>query len=70
MNTVFPRPAIFVAHTGLLLQGHTRMVSSAAWNDETGSICNLFTAGFEKRVLGWSVAVKPSDSKDKLKAVS
>ncbi|XP_067931896.1 WD repeat-containing protein 37-like [Watersipora subatra] len=50
--------------------GHTRMVSSAAWNDETGSICNLFTAGFEKRVLGWSVTVKPSDSKDKLKAVS
>ena len=46
------------------------MVCSTAWNDEHGALCNLFTAGFEKRVLGWSVTVKHNDTKEKHKSVS
>lgn len=35
-------------------QGHNRMVASAAWIDDIGGV-NLFTSGFDRRVLGWSV---------------
>ncbi|XP_008193980.1 WD repeat-containing protein 37 isoform X4 [Tribolium castaneum] len=35
-------------------QGHNRMVASAAWIDDVGGV-NLFTSGFDRRVLGWSV---------------
>ena len=34
-------------------QGHTRMVCSTAWSDETKP--NLFTCGFDRVTLGWSV---------------
>ncbi|XP_071941602.1 WD repeat-containing protein 37-like [Antedon mediterranea] len=33
-------------------QGHHRMVSCTAWNEETSNI-NLFTCGFDRQVLGW-----------------
>lgn len=35
-------------------QGHTRMVASCAWSDDFSSAPNLFTCGFDRRVLGWS----------------
>jgi hypothetical protein len=34
-------------------QGHTRMVCSTAWSDETRP--NLFTCGFDRVTLGWSI---------------
>lgn len=36
-------------------QGHNRMVSCVAWADDHLSSINLFTCGFDRRVLGWSV---------------
>lgn len=36
-------------------QGHSRMVSCVAWANENSSNINLFTCGFDRRVLGWSV---------------
>lgn len=36
-------------------QGHNRMVACAAWADEVINGINLFTCGFDRRVLGWSV---------------
>ncbi|CAG9821553.1 unnamed protein product [Phaedon cochleariae] len=36
-------------------QGHARMVAGVAWSDEGTFGVNLFTAGFDRRVLGWSV---------------
>ncbi|XP_014223046.1 WD repeat-containing protein 37 isoform X1 [Trichogramma pretiosum] len=36
-------------------QGHRRMVCSVAWAEENSSSCNLFTCGFDRLVLGWSV---------------
>ncbi|XP_043471479.1 WD repeat-containing protein 37 isoform X1 [Leptopilina heterotoma] len=35
-------------------QGHRRMVCSVTWAEDTGS-CNLFSCGFDRLVLGWSV---------------
>jgi len=36
--------------------GHRRMVCAAAWGEEiVYSRCNLFTAGFDRMVYGWSV---------------
>uniref|UniRef100_A0A0B7AJN2 WD repeat-containing protein 37 n=1 Tax=Arion vulgaris TaxID=1028688 RepID=A0A0B7AJN2_9EUPU len=35
-------------------QGHARMVCAVAWAD-TNSICNLFSCGFDRQVLGWIV---------------
>ncbi|KAF7277875.1 hypothetical protein GWI33_009129 [Rhynchophorus ferrugineus] len=37
-------------------QGHNRMVASTAWSDEVIGGVNLFTCGFDRRVLGWSVS--------------
>ncbi|CAG9764833.1 unnamed protein product [Ceutorhynchus assimilis] len=37
-------------------QGHNRMVACTAWSDEYLGGVNLFTCGFDRRVLGWSVA--------------
>ena len=34
-------------------QGHARMVCACAWSDETTP--NLFTCGFDRVTLGWSV---------------
>lgn len=36
-------------------QGHNRMVACAAWADEVINGINLFTCGFDRRVLGWSI---------------
>lgn len=35
-------------------QGHRRMVSSVAWAEDSG-VCNLFSSGFDRLVLGWSI---------------
>ncbi|XP_018397384.1 PREDICTED: WD repeat-containing protein 37 [Cyphomyrmex costatus] len=34
--------------------GHRRMVCSVAWLEDS-SVCNLFSCGFDRLVLGWSV---------------
>lgn len=36
-------------------QGHSRMVACTAWAEDNLSNINLFTCGFDRRVLGWSV---------------
>lgn len=36
-------------------QGHNRMVACVAWAEDNLSNINLFTCGFDRRVLGWSV---------------
>ncbi|KAL1501134.1 hypothetical protein ABEB36_006519 [Hypothenemus hampei] len=36
-------------------QGHNRMVACTAWSDDAIGGVNLFTCGFDRRVLGWSV---------------
>ncbi|XP_062509455.1 WD repeat-containing protein 37-like isoform X2 [Corticium candelabrum] len=38
-------------------QGHSRMVSSAVWSDDLASGVNLFTCGFDRKVIGWKVSV-------------
>lgn len=39
-----------------LHQCHRRMVCSVAWGEDSlGARCNLFTAGFDRVVYGWSV---------------
>lgn len=36
-------------------QGHSRMVAATAWADESLGGVNLFSCGFDRRVLGWSI---------------
>lgn len=36
-------------------QGHSRIVTSVIWSDEMVAGMNLFTCGFDRRVLGWNV---------------
>lgn len=36
-------------------QGHSRMVSATAWSEDETAKCNLFSCGFDRNVLGWSV---------------
>ena len=36
-------------------QGHNRMVASVAWTDDPSNSPNLFTCGFDRRVIGWSI---------------
>lgn len=36
-------------------QGHSRMVASVAWNDDNSSCVDLFSCGFDRRVLGWAI---------------
>ncbi|XP_058058112.1 WD repeat-containing protein 37 [Anopheles bellator] len=43
-------------------QGHRRMVSSVAWTEDITSNCNLFSSGFDRRVLGWGVCLPPKDN--------
>ncbi|XP_050100016.1 WD repeat-containing protein 37 [Anopheles aquasalis] len=43
-------------------QGHRRMVSSVAWTESISSTCNLFSCGFDRRVLGWCVSLPPKDN--------
>ncbi|XP_012273769.1 WD repeat-containing protein 37 [Orussus abietinus] len=35
-------------------QGHSRMVCSVSWAEDGGA-CNLFSCGFDRLVLGWSI---------------
>lgn len=42
-------------------QGHRRMVSSVAWTEDITQHCNLFSCGFDRTVLGWSVCL-PKDN--------
>lgn len=35
--------------------GHSRMVASVAWSEEQIAGVTLFTCGFDRKVLGWSV---------------
>ncbi|XP_014666900.1 PREDICTED: WD repeat-containing protein 37-like [Priapulus caudatus] len=45
--------------------GHKRMVCATAWSDkEVTPGCNLFTCGFDRKVLGWSVNLE-KENKDK-----
>jgi WD40 repeat protein len=37
--------------------GHRRMVSSVAWSEDPSSPCNLFSSGFDKKVLGWQISL-------------
>lgn len=37
--------------------GHRRMVSSLAWTEEPFASSNLFSCGFDRRVLGWNVCL-------------
>lgn len=46
--------------------GHSRMVCSAAWSDDTKP--NLFTSGFDKATLGWDI--QPRDNLKELDASS
>ena len=39
-------------------QGHARMVCACAWSDDTTP--NLFTCGFDRVTLGWSVQPRES----------
>ncbi|XP_032222358.2 WD repeat-containing protein 37 isoform X2 [Nematostella vectensis] len=44
-------------------QGHQRMVCCTAWGDENSTkSCNLFSCGFDRRVLGWQV-ILPKEEK-------
>ncbi|XP_073720175.1 WD repeat-containing protein 37 isoform X1 [Misgurnus anguillicaudatus] len=37
-------------------QGHRRMVCCSAWNEENQA-CNLFTCGFDRQAIGWSINI-------------
>lgn len=37
------------------------MVSSVAWSEDMGATCNLFSCGFDRVVLGWSISL-PKDN--------
>lgn len=41
--------------------GHTRMVSCVAWSDDSNSAINLYSAGFDKRIIGWNLCL-PKDN--------
>ena len=36
-------------------QGHSRMVTATAWSSDSCLRPNLFTCGFDRQVIGWSV---------------
>ncbi|XP_037313852.2 WD repeat-containing protein 37-like isoform X5 [Pungitius pungitius] len=35
--------------------GHRRMVCCSAWCEEDTACCNLFTCGFDRQAIGWSI---------------
>ncbi|KAK3096968.1 hypothetical protein FSP39_005229 [Pinctada imbricata] len=41
-------------------QGHSKMVCSVAWADDN-AMCNLFSCGFDRQVLGWSVNLQSKE---------
>ncbi|XP_014204165.1 WD repeat-containing protein 37 [Copidosoma floridanum] len=44
-------------------QGHRRMVCSVAWAEDSNSPCSLFSCGFDRLVLGWSILpIKEKDA--------
>lgn len=36
-------------------QGHRRMVTSVAWNEDLSASINFYSCGFDRRILGWSI---------------
>lgn len=38
-------------------QGHSRMVSCVAWSEDPTSVINLYSAGFDKKAIGWNVCL-------------
>lgn len=44
-----------------LSRRHNRMVSCVAWSEDPSSLINLYSAGFDKRVIGWNVCL-PKDN--------
>ncbi|XP_063700279.1 WD repeat-containing protein 37 [Culicoides brevitarsis] len=36
-------------------QGHSRMVSCVAWSEDPSAVVNLYSAGFDKKAIGWNV---------------
>lgn len=44
-----------ILYITLYLKGHQRMVCSVAWAEDFGCASNLFSCGFDRLVLGWSV---------------
>lgn len=46
-------------------QGHKRMVCATSWSDkELTTGCNLFTCGFDRKVIGWNVSLE-KENKDR-----
>lgn len=43
-------------------QGHSRMVTATAWTSDNSQRPNLFTCGFDRQVIGWSV--EPRETQD------
>ncbi|CAG5119078.1 unnamed protein product [Candidula unifasciata] len=41
-------------------QGHARMVCAVAWADNN-PICNLFSCGFDRQVLGWMINIQSKE---------
>lgn len=41
-------------------QGHSRMVCSVTWAEEN-SLCNLFSCGFDRQVLGWQINISAKE---------
>ena len=50
-------------------QGHSRMVCCTAWS-ETDTRPNLFTCGFDRMTLGWSVTSRDSTTGDHITGVT
>lgn len=36
-------------------QGHSKMVTSVCWSETENTVCNLFSCGFDRQVLGWTI---------------
>lgn len=41
-------------------QGHSKMVTSVAWTEDH-PVCNLFSCGFDRKVLGWNINLREKD---------
>ena len=42
-------------------QGHSRMVCCTAWSESDNTRPNLFTCGFDRMTLGWSVTSRSQE---------
>ncbi|EDV20581.1 uncharacterized protein TRIADDRAFT_60998 [Trichoplax adhaerens] len=43
-------------------QGHKRMVCCTAWCEDDNAPCNLFSAGFDRKVIGWNIDMQNGNS--------